>query len=477
LRAADFVNGDTASVVSGLASCSIASHAEAVGGYPRVVSCAQGSLSASNYRFVAGDAADLTIGRAVMHVDASPVSKSYGDPDPAASGVLRATDFVNGDSANVVSGLPACSIASHAERVGRYTGVVSCAVGSLSASNYRLVAGDAADLTIVASGSVVSATVKDLATAGAWAGSEITGARAFASASVKDTGGGPVSGQVTYSFFSSADCSGAASSSETVTLAGDGTVPDSASTPPLSAGHYSLKASYGGDQNHSPAASACLPFGVIGPPSAVIISPVDGGTYTVAQQVPTVFACAEALDPPGPGIATCTDSAAAGSPAGQLDTSTVGDHAYTVTATSSDGQSATATIHYTVINPATSPGGGHPNNRITITHLHARRNGIVSFQAHVPGPGVIDVLETAWKNNFATTASLLEPAPGRFAFARTHLTAQTAGTITVTVKPNRQGLRLLARHRYAIVLRLWVSFTPPTGPQYNLGLYGLHLRP
>ena len=60
-------------------------------------------------------------------------------------------------------------------------------------------------------------------------------------------------------------------------------------------------------------------------------------------------------------------------------------------------------------------------------------------------------------------------------FARKHLRVSRATTISVTVIPNHRGKRLVAHHRYTILIRLWVSYTPTNGTQRNTGLYGLRI--
>ncbi len=92
--------------------------------------------------------------------------------------------------------------------------------------------------------------------------------------------------------------------------------------------------------------SKTIHYTVVGPPSATITGPADNQSYSFNQVVATAYSCTE--DPNGPGVQTCKDSNGGSGGAGTLDTTTAGAHTYTVTATSKDGQTGSATIHYTV---------------------------------------------------------------------------------------------------------------------------------
>lgn len=97
-------------------------------------------------------------------------------------------------------------------------------------------------------------------------------------------------------------------------------------------------------------AEATVALNVAGPPSAVISSPSPGDAYVVGQVVPTTFSCSEGTG--GTGLSSCNDSRGATSVsggAGQLDTSSLGEHTYRVMAVSKSGLTNSASIDYSVV--------------------------------------------------------------------------------------------------------------------------------
>jgi sugar lactone lactonase YvrE len=126
-----FVNGETATVVSGLPSLTTtATTSSPVGAY--VVNVDTTKLLSKNYSFAVVNGT-ITVNKAVLIVTPAPISTIYGASQPALT--FQIGGFVNGDSAGVVSGVPAfkCSALSSSP-VGQYPIVGT--VGSLSAVNY-----------------------------------------------------------------------------------------------------------------------------------------------------------------------------------------------------------------------------------------------------------------------------------------------------------------------------------------------------
>ncbi|MFC5865600.1 MBG domain-containing protein [Acidicapsa dinghuensis] len=126
-----FVNGDTASIVSGAPGLSTtANSGSPVGSYPIAIST--GSLSAENYSFVLHNAT-LTVTAAQLTVTATSASITYGQAIPTLGYTI--SGYVNGDLANVVSGSPVISTtATQGAVAGSYS--IVCAAGTLSAVNY-----------------------------------------------------------------------------------------------------------------------------------------------------------------------------------------------------------------------------------------------------------------------------------------------------------------------------------------------------
>ncbi len=201
--------------------------------------------------------------------------------------------------------------------------------------------------------------------------------------------------------------------------------------------------------------TATINFKVAGIPTATIVSPASGHTYAVGQVVPTSFSCA---DPTGPGVATCTDSNSSASP-GALNTGTEGSFTYTVTATSTDGQTGTASITYTVAGAPTA-------NITTPTTGHTYAVGQVvptSFTCADPGPGIATCTDS---NSASSPGALNTSASGSFTY-----------TVTAISTDGQTGTATIAYTVAGVPTATIVS--PASGQTYAVGQVvptGVHLR-
>jgi DNA-binding beta-propeller fold protein YncE len=94
-----------------------------------------------------------------------------------------------------------------------------------------------------------------------------------------------------------------------------------------------------------------------GSPVASILTPIDGATFTVGAVVSASYSCSPGANGGAlkPGSAGCSGPVPNGS---QIDTATIGAHTFAVTATDTDGRTATTTSHYAVTSAAGGGGGG-----------------------------------------------------------------------------------------------------------------------
>ncbi len=196
-------------------------------------------------------------------------------------------------------------------------------------------------------------------------------------------------------------------------------------------------------------ATASITYTVLGPPTATISTPANGQTYNLGQTVATSFSCADTSG--APGIASCMDSNGASSPAGQLDTSKAGTFTYTVTATSKDGQTATASITYTVLGPPTAT-ISTPANGQTYNLGQAVATGFSCADPN--GPGIASCVDsngaTGGAGQLATTKA------GTFTY-----------TVTATSKDGQTGTASIS---YIVLGPPTATISQPAnGQTYNLG--------
>jgi hypothetical protein len=142
-------NGDTVADLGGSLSCSSpAIPTSNVGTYP--VTCSGYTSSDYTINFVAGD---LSVTPAPITVTPDPQSRSYGAPNPSFTGAYAG--FMNGETASVLSGSPACTTTATATSApGTYP--IVCTLGTLSATNYVFDLTASGDLTVTAAGLTIT---------------------------------------------------------------------------------------------------------------------------------------------------------------------------------------------------------------------------------------------------------------------------------------------------------------------------------
>jgi hypothetical protein len=122
---------------------------------------------------------------------------------------------------------------------------------------------------------------------------------------------------------------------------------------------------------------ASLPYTVAGAPLIAISSPAPR-TYRPDERVAAHFACKDGAF--GPGLASCTGAVSDGGP---IDTQSLGRISFTVTATSTDGQTTSKTIDYQVAVPL-RPTASHEIVSIPTVHANWVFTKLVSLRTSQP---------------------------------------------------------------------------------------------
>jgi Ca2+-binding RTX toxin-like protein len=124
--------------------------------------------------------------------------------------------------------------------------------------------------------------------------------------------------------------------------------------------------------------------------AASVSVPADGATFERSQIVNAAYGC----DSGGSGLASCAGPVASGS---AIDTSTLGTHTFSVTATKNSGRNATTTVTYSVVDttrPTVTLAGVAPRiqagRNATVTYACADETQLVSCTGTLPSGSAVD---------------------------------------------------------------------------------------
>ncbi len=160
-------------------------------------------------------------------------------------------------------------------------------------------------------------------------------------------------------------------------------------------------------------AQASIEYTVSGPPKAEILSPKTGGSYQQGEKVATSFKCEAGASAT---LQSCQDSTGHSGSAGELDTKSPGKHTYTVTATDTDGQTAQASIEYTVSGPpkaeilSPKTGGSYQQGEKVATSFKCEAGASATLQScqdstgHSGSAGELDT-KSPGKHTYTVTAT------------------------------------------------------------------------
>jgi hypothetical protein len=191
-------------------------------------------------------------------------------------------------------------------------------------------------------------------------------------------------------------------------------------------------------------------------PSITIASPRNGASYIQGQSVRAAFTCADDRD--GSGLASCAGTTADGA---TVDTSIVGRHAFTVTATDTAGEQRTEHVEYTVV-PRTLGIAAPTISRFTQSHRiwreGAKPASISRARAIPVGTTFSFVLDRTARVAFAFAKRTVGRTVGGrcVALTRTNRTrspcrrALAAGTLTFAGHPGTDAVSFqgrISRHR------------------------------